>query len=58
VRAGGDWFRARWLVGCDGGRSAMRKLGGFAFAGTDPEFTGYSAEVELVDPEALPAGRH
>lgn len=58
VRAGGEWFRARWLVGCDGGRSAVRKLGGFAFAGTDPEFTGYSAEVELVDPEALPAGRH
>lgn len=36
----------------------MRKVGGFEFAGTDPEFTGYSAEVEVADPEALRPGRH
>src|SRR5580698_3211655 len=28
VRAGGETFRARWLVGCDGGRSVVRKVGG------------------------------
>jgi 2-polyprenyl-6-methoxyphenol hydroxylase-like FAD-dependent oxidoreductase len=58
VRAGGETFRARWLVGCDGGRSTVRKTGGFAFAGTDAEFTGYSVEVEMSDPEKLRSGRH
>ncbi|TPM34157.1 FAD-dependent monooxygenase [Mesorhizobium sp. B2-3-4] len=58
IRAGGETFRARWLVGCDGGRSTVRKAGGFAFAGTDPEFTGYSVEVELADPDRLEPGRH
>ena len=58
VRAGGERFRGRWLVGCDGAHSTVRKTGGFAFAGTDPEFTGYSADVELTDPDALRPGRH
>ncbi|WP_186024334.1 FAD-dependent monooxygenase [Burkholderia gladioli] len=58
VRAGGESFRGRWLVGCDGGRSTVRKLAGIAFAGTDPEFTGYSVEAELRDPRALRPGRH
>ncbi len=58
IRAGGRTFRGRWLVGCDGGRSTVRKAGGFDFIGTDPEFTGYSVEVEMADPEKLAAGRH
>jgi len=58
VRAGGETFRGRWLVGCDGGRSTVRRAGGFEFAGTDPEFTGYSVEVELADPDQLRLGRH
>jgi 2-polyprenyl-6-methoxyphenol hydroxylase-like FAD-dependent oxidoreductase len=58
VEAGGERFRGRWLVGCDGGRSTVRRAGGFDFVGTDPEFTGYSVEVDLADPEALQAGRH
>jgi 2-polyprenyl-6-methoxyphenol hydroxylase-like FAD-dependent oxidoreductase len=58
VRAGEKSFRARWLVGCDGGRSTVRKQGGFAFEGTEPEFTGYSVQVELADPAMLPLGRH
>lgn len=58
VRAGAETFHAHWLVGCDGGRSVVRKAGGFEFAGTDPEFTGYSVEVELADPDQLRAGRH
>jgi 2-polyprenyl-6-methoxyphenol hydroxylase-like FAD-dependent oxidoreductase len=58
VRAGNESFRGRWLVGCDGGRSAVRKAGGFEFVGTEPEFTGYSVEIEMADPEKLVAGRH
>jgi len=50
-------FRALWLVGCDGGRSRVRKMGGFDFVGTDAEFTGYSVQVELEDPNALQPGR-
>jgi 2-polyprenyl-6-methoxyphenol hydroxylase-like FAD-dependent oxidoreductase len=58
VHAGDQRLRARWLVGCDGGRSTVRKQGGFEFAGTDPEFTGYSVQVEIADPQKLPLGRH
>lgn len=58
VHAGGETFRGRWLVGCDGGRSTVRKAAGFEFVGTDPEFTGYSAEIEIAGPEKLLTGRH
>src|SRR4051812_32398538 len=58
VHAGARRFQARYLVGCDGGRSTVRKQAGFEFVGTDPEFTGYSVEVELADSSALPLGRH
>ena len=58
VRAGGASVHAQWLVGCDGGRSTVRKLGGFEFVGTEPEFTGYSVEVEMASSDALPVGRH
>jgi 2-polyprenyl-6-methoxyphenol hydroxylase-like FAD-dependent oxidoreductase len=58
TRAGGEIFRGRWLVGCDGGRSTVRKVGGFEFVGTDPEFTGYSVQVEISDPDKLRLGRH
>ena len=57
IRAGGRTFHAGWLVGCDGGRSTVRKIGGFEFVGTEPEFTGYSIEVELAEPDSLPLGR-
>jgi 2-polyprenyl-6-methoxyphenol hydroxylase-like FAD-dependent oxidoreductase len=58
VRTGEQRIRARWLVGCDGGRSTVRKQGGFEFVGTEPEFTGYSVQVEIADPEKLRPGRH
>jgi 2-polyprenyl-6-methoxyphenol hydroxylase-like FAD-dependent oxidoreductase len=58
VSAGGQSFKGRWLVGCDGGRSAVRKAGCFSFIGTDPEFTGYSVQVDVADPEKLKLGRH
>jgi 2-polyprenyl-6-methoxyphenol hydroxylase-like FAD-dependent oxidoreductase len=56
VHAGGTTVRAGWLVGCDGGRSTVRKLAGFEFPGTDPEISGYSAMVEIADPRKLSSG--
>lgn len=58
VQAASETFRGRWLVGCDGGRSTVRKACRFDFVGTDPEFTGYSIEAELADPEKLNPGRN
>ena len=58
VRAGGQSMQGRWLVGCDGGRSWVRKAAGFEFVGTEPEFTGYSVDVELADGAVLTPGRH
>ncbi len=58
VHAGGLALRTRWLVGCDGGRSAVRQLAGIEFSGTEPEFTAYSALVDIADPAALRPGRH
>jgi hypothetical protein len=36
----------------------VRKAGCFSFIGTDPEFTGYSVQVDVADPEKLKLGRH
>ena len=58
VQSGDRSFQGRWLVGCDGARSVVRKAGGFEFAGTEPEFTGYSTQVEIADPEKLSPGRN
>ena len=58
VQAGDQSFQAKWLVGCDGSRSVVRKAGGFDFAGTEPEFTGYSVQLDLADPEKLSPGRN
>ncbi len=58
VQSGDQSFQGKWLVGCDGSRSVVRKTGSFEFAGTEPEFTGYSAHIDLVDPEKLKPGRN
>lgn len=58
VETAGETVQGRWLVGCDGGRSSVRKAAGIGFTGTDPEFTGYSVQVELADPALLAPGRH
>ncbi len=58
VRANKQFFKGRWLVGCDGARSIIRKYGGFEFAGTEPEFTGYSTSVELDNSSMLKPGRN
>ena len=58
VHAGAQTFDGKWLVGCDGARSAVRKVGGFDFAGTEPEFTGYTTLVDIADPDKLKPGRN
>ncbi|HZE38799.1 MAG TPA: FAD-dependent oxidoreductase [Stackebrandtia sp.] len=46
-------YTAPWLVGCDGGRSTIRKRAGFAFPGADAEFVGRVATVDFAEPDTL-----
>lgn len=48
--------RGGFLVGCDGGRSTIRKSAGIDFPGTEPSVTGYQAIVALDHPDRLPPG--
>jgi 2-polyprenyl-6-methoxyphenol hydroxylase-like FAD-dependent oxidoreductase len=52
----GTTLRAGYLVGCDGGRSRIRKTAGIAFPGWDPSTSCLVADVELV--EEPPWGLH
>lgn len=45
----GRLLRAGYLVGCDGGRSLVRKLAGVAFPGCDATTSTLIAEVELAE---------
>jgi 3-(3-hydroxy-phenyl)propionate hydroxylase len=45
----GSSLRARYLVGCDGGRSLIRKAAGIEFPGWDPTTSSLIAEVELAE---------
>jgi len=45
----GESVRAQYLVGCDGGRSVVRKAAGIEFAGWDPTVSCLIAEVELAE---------
>jgi 2-polyprenyl-6-methoxyphenol hydroxylase-like FAD-dependent oxidoreductase len=56
VEIGDEHVRAKWLAGCDGGRSTVRRVAGFEFPGTDPTITGHQAIVDIVNPELLPNG--
>ena len=48
VEVSGDTsLRAEYLVGCDGGRSVVRKAAGIDFAGLDPSTSWMIAEVEM-----------
>jgi 3-(3-hydroxy-phenyl)propionate hydroxylase len=48
----GKLLRAKYLVGCDGGRSAVRKAAGIEFPGFDPTISFLIAEVEMAgEPE-------
>ncbi|HEV7127451.1 MAG TPA: FAD-dependent monooxygenase [Ktedonobacterales bacterium] len=42
-------LRAEYLVGCDGGRSLVRKAAGIDFVGLDPSTSWMIAEVEMVE---------
>jgi 2-polyprenyl-6-methoxyphenol hydroxylase-like FAD-dependent oxidoreductase len=48
--ADGAQLRSRYLVGCDGGRSTVRKLLGVGFPGEPARREWLSAEVELTAP--------
>jgi 2-polyprenyl-6-methoxyphenol hydroxylase-like FAD-dependent oxidoreductase len=45
----GQSLRAEYLVGCDGGRSLIRKAAGIEFPGWDPTTSNLIAEVELTE---------
>ena len=45
----GTSLRAQYLVGCDGGRSLVRKVAGIEFPGWDPTTSFLIAEVELSE---------
>jgi 3-(3-hydroxy-phenyl)propionate hydroxylase len=47
--SGGRSQRAQYLVGCDGGRSLIRKAAGIDFPGWDPTTSQLIAEVEMAD---------
>lgn len=52
----GQSLRAQYLVGCDGGRSLVRKTAGIEFPGWDATTSAILAEVEMI--ENPPLGVH
>jgi 3-(3-hydroxy-phenyl)propionate hydroxylase len=48
----GNSLRAEYLVGCDGGRSVIRKAAGIEFAGWDPTTSWLIAEAETEEEPA------
>ncbi|WP_425388261.1 FAD-dependent monooxygenase [Amycolatopsis taiwanensis] len=51
---GTERLAADYLVGCDGGRSSVRKLAGIGFPGTPATMTALLGDVELAEPPAEP----
>jgi 2-polyprenyl-6-methoxyphenol hydroxylase-like FAD-dependent oxidoreductase len=51
--ADGEPLRAQYLVGCDGGRSFIRKAAGIEFPGWDPTTSAMIAEVEMTEEPEL-----
>jgi 3-(3-hydroxy-phenyl)propionate hydroxylase len=63
VLSDGRSLRAEYLVGCDGGRSLIRKAAGIEFPGWDPTTSALLAEVEMTEEPELgvrrtPSGMH
>jgi 2-polyprenyl-6-methoxyphenol hydroxylase-like FAD-dependent oxidoreductase len=61
--ADGESLRAQYLVGCDGGRSVIRRAAGIEFPGWDPTKSNLIAEVEVTEEPELgirrdPVGIH
>jgi 3-(3-hydroxy-phenyl)propionate hydroxylase len=48
----GRSWRAQYLVGCDGGRSLVRKTAGIDFPGWDPSVSHLIAEVDMTEEPA------
>ena len=53
--ADGSRLRARWLVGCDGGRSTVRKLLGVGFPGEPSRADTLLGEMEVAEDPAVMA---
>jgi 2-polyprenyl-6-methoxyphenol hydroxylase-like FAD-dependent oxidoreductase len=51
--ADGSSLRADYLVGCDGGRSLIRKVAGIEFPGWDPTTSALIAQVEMTEEPEL-----
>jgi len=51
--AGGAIMRTKYLVGCDGGRSLIRKKAGIGFPGWDPSVSYLIAEVGITEEPAF-----
>jgi 2-polyprenyl-6-methoxyphenol hydroxylase-like FAD-dependent oxidoreductase len=51
--SGGQGLRAQYLVGCDGGRSLVRKAAGIEFPGWDATTSALIAQVEMTEEPAL-----
>jgi 2-polyprenyl-6-methoxyphenol hydroxylase-like FAD-dependent oxidoreductase len=51
--ADGQSLRSKYLVGCDGGRSVVRKAAGIEFPGWDPTRSNLIAEVEVTEEPEL-----
>ena len=49
----GESLRAQYLIGCDGGRSRIRKAAGIDFPGWDPTTGALIAEVEMAEQPQL-----
>ena len=49
----GNSLRAEYLVGCDGGRSLVRKTAGIEFPGWDPTTSALLAQVEVAEEPRL-----
>jgi 2-polyprenyl-6-methoxyphenol hydroxylase-like FAD-dependent oxidoreductase len=49
----GGPLRAQYLVGCDGGRSVIRKAAGIEFPGWDPTISNLIAEVDMTEEPQL-----
>jgi 2-polyprenyl-6-methoxyphenol hydroxylase-like FAD-dependent oxidoreductase len=49
----GQMLRAEYLVGCDGGRSLVRKEAGIEFPGWDPTTSALIAEAEMTEQPEL-----
>ena len=49
----GESLRAEYLVGCDGGRSLIRKAAGIEFPGWDPTTSSLIAQVEMAEEPEL-----